>query len=336
MPPICIYAVKKLINILEFDIKESPKELWDDIFFKNNQQTVFSTIKFLAYHKDSIETSYLKILNNNELVAQIPVMFKSNDAISHGGATYGGFSQYKKLSKNQCENIFDNFINFLKQKNIVSFSIKIPPKTFVKNSIDDLNNYFMTKMKIKEQEETSFVTLSQQDFSDLDSSSIRRNHKRDIRYFEQNYSSLSEIKRITNKDDLMEYYNILLNNLAKFNKKPTHSFDDLWYLINYLPKSIWIDALIYKGSIISGITNFKLNEYVNYFFYGSNNYFANIKGSMKYLYFKSLASLQAEGYQYIDFGIDSKQNEKANDSLRSFKDGFNVDHENRYLYFLEI
>ena len=101
--------------------------------------------------------------------------------------------------------------------------------------------------------------------------------------------------------------------------KTTHSLEELWFLINNLPDNIWIDALVYNDKK-SLITNFKLNNYVNYFFY-SNNYYANLKGSMKYLYYKSMKNRKLEGYHLLILLIKQSY---IHASLRSFKEGHNT------------
>lgn len=309
---------------------------WDSLNFENNQQTLFSTNKFLNYHEKQNLLYYFEIYCKKKLIAVIPLTVNNNIAISHSGATYGGFMQFEKLSPQICREVYEKFTKYLVSKKINEFLIKFPPYTFIKHSKNDLNNFFAKQMTVKESEETSFVNLAEKDFSTLDSINIRRNHKRDIKFYRDNYSVNSKIKRLESQKEYVEYYKILEENLKKFNKKPTHSLRDLSYLLHELPNFVWIEALIYKGEIVSGITNFKLNQFVNYFFYGSNSYSAQLKGSMKYLYFVSLQNRKKEGYKYVDFGIDSKQTEKPNESLRRFKDGFNVYHENRYLYHTDL
>lgn len=328
-------VVKKMIEFKLLSFLDKDLQHWDRLNFKENQQTLFSTPKFLKYHKNQQNFLFVQIILSNEVIAFIPLSIKDKKATSHSGATYGGFVQTRELNDEICKFVYEKFIKFLKTKGVNGFFLKIPPKTFIKSSNNQLNEYFIKHMEIHEKEETSFVDLTKKDFTSLEKLDIRRNHKRDIKFYKNNYLNNSKILRIDSKSQMFEYYKVLENNLSKFDKKPTHSLEELWFLINNLPDNIWIDALVYNDKIVSGITNFKLNNYVNYFFYGSNNYYANLKGSMKYLYYESMKNRKLEGYEYIDFGIDAKQSETPNTSLRSFKEGFNTIHENRYLYLLD-
>jgi lipid II:glycine glycyltransferase (peptidoglycan interpeptide bridge formation enzyme) len=196
----------------------------------------------------------------------------------------------------------------------------LPPEDFISDSRNSFLNSIDSFEELYKEEET-YVELMNKDFNDLKNSGFRRNHIRDIRKINLIENEI-ELTKVKNNKDLSDYYLILQENLSKHKVNPTHSKEELQWLLKNFENDIWINILKHKGKIVSGIVLFKMNKKVLHCFYGSVDYNFQYPSVMKYLYWKTMSKAQDEGFKILNFGIDSKFDEKENHNLRLFKAGF--------------
>ena len=310
---------------IEIKINLELDKEWNNLIFYENQQSLFLSKKFLNYHpKDRFNEFNIFIFENNKLFLIIPGVRNDEEIFSHNGSTYGGFIQFFPLSQERYNQIYVELKKFLSNRGIKALSMRISPREFTKNTeygfFDSLKD-----VEILYEEEETFVELFNKNFINLRDSGFRRNHIRDIKKIIEIEDKL-EHKRSNLNDELHDYYKLLTNNLEKHNVEPTHSREELRFLIENFRKQIWIDLLKFNGKIITGLVTFRMNKDVLHYFYGSTDYTFEPKGILKYAYWKSMINAKKNNFQYINFGVDSKYGEEHNKTLRSFKEGFGGKH----------
>ncbi len=131
---------------------------------------------------------------------------------------------------------------------------------------------------------------------------------------------------INNRYD--QFYPILLENKARHNVKPTHSYDDLIKLNDLLPGKIKLFMVYYKEEPIAGSCLFICNKIVTLCFYNMLRYeFEKLKPIHRVMYEVVKWSTE-NGYRYVDIGVS--QDTKADNpmtpsvSLIDFKEKFDA------------
>lgn len=318
--------------MITFRSLENEEKIINKLIAKKYLQTIFSSPKFLDYHKSRFDTEYLVYSENGKDLFAIPLVKKGGLLISHPGATYGGLIELSEIDN--YEDTLQRFISELKQ-NKYELEIKLPSKLLVDKKSNKFIDLIETKFKPILSEEETIVDLQKTNFENLSTSGFNKGHKTEIARFAKNITSDFQI--INNKH-FQKYYDILYQNTQKFNSEPTHSFEEFTLLHNLFPEKIKTYCVLDKENkeVISGITIFILNNISVSGFYSTYNYNLGKEylGSLKYSYWKLFRALQLENYKFFNFGIDVKHGELPNDGLRYFKDGFGGYQLNRSLYRL--
>lgn len=78
-----------IFEVITFRSLEKEEKLINNLIAKKYLQTIFSSPKFLDYHKNRFNTEYLIYSENRKDLFAIPLVKKENLLISHPGATYG-------------------------------------------------------------------------------------------------------------------------------------------------------------------------------------------------------------------------------------------------------
>jgi predicted N-acyltransferase len=112
-----------------------------------------------------------------------------------------------------------------------------------------------------------------------------------------------KLLRIEESDDYETFYEILLDNKARHNAKPTHSLDDLHELRRLLPGKLRL-MLVYYGDIpIAGSLLFMCNSDVVLCFYNMLLYeYQHLKPIYLVMY-ETVRLAIAEGYRWVDIGV---------------------------------
>lgn len=311
---------------------------FNDLDIKNrnkNNSTLFQLPSFIDYHKDKFENIVFVYFLNNEPIAYMTVNKNKNYLYSHQGSTYGGFVQLETISSNECRKIIESFFSKIKELKIDKFYVRFAPKIFLNPDFSLLNEIFKSYLKYNYEEELTYINLKNFDGSNLKNSNFSRNHIRDIKNFSENKNI--KITKVDSKN-LDLYFDILRLNLKKFNKLPTHTKNELLYLIENFPNNVQINLLSVGNENVAGVTKFILNSSTVHIFYGSLNYklIEKYKGALKYLYKYEIDNAKEKGFNYLNFGVDVHFGDEPNNNLRKFKMGFGGVNTVRSSYFYEL
>lgn len=306
----------------------------DQLILEKNHQHLFLSKKFLSYHNKRFNTYYLKYFDKKNEILTIPVVVKDNLLFSHPGASYGGILQ---LSNNIDFNIsYFNFLKDLKQNNYI-LNIKLPDHQLLDRRFNKFNTLIQKNIKPTFIEEETIIKLEKHNYSSTATSNFNKGHKTEINRFQNKIDF--NFKKLEEKY-FEEYYKILYKNTQKFNKSPTHNFEEFKYLHDLFPNNIKTFCVTRKNDnhIIAGVTVFVLNSITISAFYSTYNYELgkDYLGSLKYVYWKLFSIFQNENYKYFNFGIDVPYGAKPSDSLRYFKNGFGGEQIYRSHYDLNL
>lgn len=294
--------------------------LIDQHVLGSNYQTIFLSKKFLNYHYSKFKTNFLIFSKNNTDIFGIPVSINGNILNSHPGTSYGGI--IKLTEEVNFKNLFYEFVEEL-INNKYELKIKLPHRSLIEEKSSIYNNLIHQNMKPEYTEEETIIDISNCDYTNTTNCNFNKGHKTEINRFKNriNYIFLQ-----INEEKYSEYYQILVENTLKFNKAPTHSFEEFVYLHNIFPDHIKTYCVVEEKSkkIIAGVTIFKLNLLSVSAFYSTFNYkmSSEFKGSLKFVYWQLFDLLQREGFKYFNFGIDVTHGNPPSKSLRYFKNGF--------------
>ena len=132
-----------------------------------------------------------------------------------------------------------------------------------------------------------------------------------------------ELKSLTTKEEIADFYAILCKSLEKYETKPVHSLDELYELyFDRLSNVIRFYGVYSEGKMISGSMVFIINNVFH------TQYLA---ADPEYLYLKPMDFMDGsliilahdEGFKFFSFGISTEDHgHYLNENLAKFKEGF--------------
>jgi len=307
------------MEIIEYS--DSWKQKWDQFVLESNNGTIFHTQKFFDYHSaDKFTFNNLLFIEKSNIVALLPGARIGELYESPIGASYGSIvTNDVKFSK--AMEIVSTLLEYGKKNRIKEFLLTSAPRIYERHPNENLD-----------------FAMLWQDFSyDLHyiSSAIRLNSDKDILSRFQQTVRRNIRKTINNPEIRVEindrydqFYPILLDNKARHDVKPTHSYDDLMKLKELIPDQLKLFILYYKDKPIAGSSLFLCNKTVALCFYNMLLYeFEHLKPIHRIMYEVVKWSTE-NGFKYVDIGVS--QDTKADNpmtpsiSLIDFKEKFDA------------
>ena len=307
------------MEIVEYSDKW--KEKWDQFVVESNNGTIFHSQKFFDYHTEGKFTfNHLLFIEKSNIVALLPGSRIGDLYESPIGASYGSIVTKDAKFSNAMEMV-STLLEYGKKNGIKEFLLTSAPRIYEHHPNENLD----------------FAMLWQGFSYDLHyiSSAIRLNGDDDILSRFQQTVRRNIRKTMKNPDIRVEinerydqFYPILLDNKARHDIKPTHSFDDLMRLKELLPDQLKLFMLYYKDKPIAGSSLFICNKTVTLCFYNMLLYeFEHFKPIHRIMY--EVVKWSAENrFKYVDIGVS--QDTKADNpmtpsiSLIDFKEKFDA------------
>ena len=307
------------MEIIEYSDKW--KEKWDQFVAGSNNGTIFHSQKFFDYHTEGKFTfNHLLFIEKSNIVALLPGSRIGDLYESPIGASYGSIVTKDAKFSNAMEMV-STLLEYGKKNGIKEFLLTSAPRIYEHHPNENLD----------------FAMLWQGFSYDLHyiSSAIRLNGDDDILSRFQQTVRRNIRKTMKNPDIRVEinerydqFYPILLDNKARHDIKPTHSYDDLMKLKELLPDQLKLFMLYYKDKPIAGSSLFICNKTVTLCFYNMLLYkFEHLKPIHRIMY--EVVKWSAEnGFKYVDIGVS--QDTKADNpmtpsiSLIDFKEKFDA------------
>lgn len=305
---------------------EQYRDKWEKFVLNNSTNGSFLMSRnFLDYHKDRfVDHSVLFIRGGSNIVGVCPAAEKVENGkkqfISHAGSTFGGIivgKEYHNITN--ISGMVEALDEYLKNKGFSYALIKNPNEIFASEN-SNLIDYMFYHQGYQNYDELSFAI----DFSKVPNDDIVMNFKSKTRnLYRTSLKNNLELKPLTTKEEIADFYAILCKSLEKYETKPVHSLDELYELyFDRLSNVIRFYGVYSEGKMISGSMVFIINNVFH------TQYLA---ADPEYLYLKPMDFMDGsliilahdEGFKFFSFGISTEDHgHYLNENLAKFKEGF--------------
>jgi len=284
------------------------KEEWDDFVEKSNNGTMFHKQVFLDYHSPGkFNFHHLLFWRENELVAVLPggLTDNGNSYWSPVGASYGSIVT-KDVQYSLSLELVDSLLEYSQEKNFKDIYL-IPPPIIYNKVYNQHIEYSMLYRRFDF--EYSYISHA----IDL---SIGKNF---LNHFDKTArKSIHKILReknltIEESEDYASFNEILINNKARHNVKPTHTLEDMLKLRELMPENLKLFLVYHKGKPIAGSLLFLANKNVSLCFYNMLLYdYEYLRPIYLVMYEVTRWSIE-NGYKWVDIGVS--QDTSAQDPM---------------------
>lgn len=316
------------------------EKYWDAFVLENSiNGTFLQTRNFLLYHPlESFEDHSLVVYKGTAIIAVIPAceIMKDDKKIffSHKGSTYGGIvisSFFYDID--HVGSIIETLLEYLSFHGFNHVVLKNTPDIFCKKSME-LLTYFLYMYGFDHYcELSSYINLETCPIDII--SSFSSSKRRDYKYSEKNYLLL---KKLQSKNEIRVFYNVLQNNLKKYNSEPVHSLQELIDFKECRLKDI-VDfyAIFFEENIVAESMVFKFEKIVFHTQYlASDQAFLKLY-PMNFLITQMIWVAKIEGFKYFSFGISTENHGSIlNYGLARFKEGYGADFSINKTFYKEI
>jgi hypothetical protein len=313
------------IKIKKYQIKNLNE--WDNFLLDTKYHHFFFKRNYIDANNKIIDHS-LMFYKNEKLIAILPANLSENKKIlsSHDGLSFGGLIKSKYCKTFDVLEIFESLIIYAKSELINKINYKLIP--FIYSSCLNEEDRFVLnqfKFRMNKFEISSYINL---DSKFIFSSRKKRNIKKFKRIADK-FLIIRDIRY------LKAYWSILENVLKKHYANPTHSFEEIDYLIQNFNNNIIPFFILDKKNleVISGVILFENAQVVHTQYIASNDYGKKI-GANDYLISYLIDHYRSK--KFFSFGKSSDSNNKyaINQGLLNSKEEFGS--ENHVLEFYSL
>ncbi len=308
------------MEVVEYS--EEWKEKWDRFVDESNNGTMFHKQIFFDYHAPGkFKFNHLIVLDKGNIVALLPgSIVEGNIFESPIGASYGSIVT-KDIKFEKTLKIVETIIDYGKEKGFSEYLLTSAPQIYETVQNQNLDFAMLwSGFKFDLHYISSAIKLDKErDIISRFSPTIRRNVRKSLR---------NPDIRVEINERYDEFYPILLDNKARHNVKPTHSYEDLLKLNKLMPGALKLFMVYYKDKPIAGSSMFFTNKNVALCFYNMLLYdYQHLKPIQRVMYEVVKYSTE-RGYKYVDIGV-SQDTKAANPmtpsmSLINFKEKFDA------------
>ncbi len=306
--------------------KADDEQIWDEFMLnKSMNGTFLQTRKFINYHKEGkFNDCSILVKKGNELVALILACVIEDEGkktfFAHRGTTFGGITISKSIySASAIDEITTSLLEFLEENGFKKIYLKMVPEIYVHENTD-LLDYFLVKNEFKCYNELNYYLQLKEYKNDI-AAQFSSSKRRDYRY---SLKSELSFKKLETRQDIAEYYNILLMNLNKLNLKPVHTLEDLYDLkFNRFDDRIEFYGVYKDDIMIAGSMLFYFNDKIVHTQYLSSNEAYLKMFPMDFLIYNLIDTAVKKDMEIFTFGICTEdQGRYLNLGLSRFKEGF--------------
>lgn len=286
------------------------KQKWDEFVSGSKNATFLFYRDYMDYHGDRFQDHSLIFMDDNRIIALLPMNRKENQFISHEGLTYGGFLADEKMKQhkmNECFRLLLEYTVAQKMKEIIYKSI---PVIYHKTPAEeDLYGLFINDFELYRRDVAATL---------IPSHNIKLPKGRKAMISRATKTNLE----ILLSDDYLTYFKILENRLqAKYMARPVHNADEIKALARQFPNNIKLFACYGGNEMLGGILIYE-SENVAHAQYIATNDEGDKLGAMDFLIHHLITAHYSEK-KFIDLGkCTEKEGRWLNESLMSFKESF--------------
>ncbi|MFP3859375.1 MAG: hypothetical protein ACLFUW_01010 [Bacteroidales bacterium] len=290
---------------------------WNKFVQDSINGTLFHRLDFLSYHgRDFLESTHnLMWMKGKSIYAAIPMaVFDGKGrkiALSPFGASYGGFVVKTLLGYDKATLLVEQFIEYLQSLNVDECRITFPIRAAYKDYSETLFLVLYEKGFVLTNTDISSVVELNDELKYIVQSSARRNVKKAER----------EGIVFRHNAPLKDFRIPFEKTFQKHKAKPTHNLDELKWLNENFPDSVYFDVAYHERQPVSGICHFVQNSRLDSSFYLCNNpEYEKLQG-LPFLVYYSLVQSRKKRFRYFDFGTSSV-NTQGRSYIFKFKEKF--------------
>ncbi len=300
---------------------EKYKEMWDEFVLRSNNGTMFHLQKFFDYHEPGkFDWHHLMFFEKGNLKAVLPGTLENGVFESPIGASYGSLVT-EDITFRETLELVDNMLDYGRANGVKQFVLTSAPMIYENYQNQNLEFAMLWRgFKYQLHYISSAIKLDpMREIIPRFQSTIRRNIRKSLK---------NPDIRVEENERYDEFYPILLNNKARHNVKPTHSYEDLLRLKELMPDRLKLFMVYYKEKPIAGSLMFYPNKNVALCFYNMLLYdYAELKPIQRVMY-EVVKDATENGYKYVDIGVSqdtSAENPMTpSESLIEFKEKFDA------------
>ena len=309
---------------------EMYEDQWDDFVLNNSINGNFlQTRNFYNYHPEGtfVDASLL-FFRDDKLAAVLPAAVMDNglSLIAHPGSTYGGLVIGRDYASTTNYNwIFADMISYFNEKGYERVELRMHNWLYspVESHNELLDYYFQLNGFTVRSEVGFYIELERlgedytSEFEKLKRRKLSRAKKAGLVF-----------KRLFSDAEVLDFYDVLSDNMKKFDTVPRHSREQILDFKNTRLKDVtsfygvYHDDEMIAGSMVWAFCDKKVFH---------TQYLASRHAALDYcpnefLYSCMIQEAKNEGYHYLSYGTASLDHGCVyNETLGMYKEGFNTD-----------
>lgn len=306
------------------------EQAWDELVLnKSINGNFLQTRNFLNYHNNGkFKDHSLMFFKGETLAAVMPAneLEQGKILISHQGSTFGGLvigADYCTTSNYNW--IFKEIMEHFKNQGYERVELRMPHWLYArKDKGNELLDYYFQLNGFTSRGEVGFyvnLTNLPEDYESYFDSLRRRKLRKAYKY------NLS-FGELTDQESIREFYDVLADNMLKFDAVPLHTVDDILdFKFCRLKNIVSFYGVYHETELIAGSMVFNFCDKKVF----HTQYLASRHDSLDYcpnefLYTSLIRTAKELGYRFLSYGTATLEHgEIYNESLGMYKEGFHTD-----------
>lgn len=321
--------------------KEKEKE-WDQfIFDKSINGTFLQSRRFFNYHKEGrfVDCSLIVYNAKNNIAALCPACEIDKDGkkvfFSHKGTTFGGIIIDKKhYNAKYVTAMVAELKGYLKEQGYQEVYLKMTSDIFSQVE-SDLFQYAFQYEGFKEYKELStyinYATYKEEilsNFAQGKRTNVHNCTKEGL-----------ELRKLSEDSQVAEFYDILCENLSKYDTKPVHTLEELLDFKNSrLVDECEFFGIFKEEEMLAGSMMFYFkNANCAHTQYLAARQAYNKLSPMTFMYYSMIDEMRKRGYRYLSWGTATEDmGQILNMGLITSKEDFGSSYCNNLTYYVEL
>lgn len=305
------------------------EEKWDKfILEKSMNGTFLQTRKFINYHPaDRFQDCSVCVCKGTELVAVVlacQVMDEGKRTFfAHKGTTFGGISIARNAYTASAVNeIVEGLLAFIKEQGFEKIYLKMVADIYQRENTS-LLDYFLYQYGFTAYSELNYY-LPLEHYREDVAAQFTSSKRRDYRYSLKNNF---QFRKLETREEIAQYYGVLLKNLEKLGLRAVHSLEDLYDLkFNRFDDRIAFYGVYLEDTLVAGSMLFYFgNSIVHTQYLSSDEEYLKLF-PMDFLIFNLIQTAVDQNMDLFSFGICTEdQGRYLNLGLSRFKEGFGTE-----------
>lgn len=271
---------------------------WNAFVRAANNGTLFHRLDFLSYHGDRFAANahHLRFEKKGNLVGVLPLGLFDEDggpaAKSPFGASFGGLVTKDDCSLPDMEHMVGGLREHLRAKDVRKLRVVLPPACY-SNVPEDYFDFCLLKegARAAASDLTSYIRTAAQPVDGFQARARRDTQK-----------ALEAGLDFDVSDDVDGFYDILMENMRKFDGTPTHTKEEVCWLIEKLGEDIKIYQVSYDGRTVAAALIFEANPRAWLVFYWAQRQDATQLHAKNFLVVRLSQEAYERDVSFIDFG----------------------------------